>query len=518
MSTDAVQAVLDRLDGVKQTGDGQYAARCPGHDDRVQSLSVGQGDDGRALLHCHAGCDTDDLLAEIGLTKRDLFPKGTGPNGQERKRRTARRAVYQTFEAAVAAAERQTQGKHAGTWTYHRADGDEHFRVARFDLSDGKKTYRPFHRDAEGWVQADPPGLLSLYGLPRLPSADRLYLHEGEKCVEAAAKIGLASTTSAHGCNAPEKSDWTPMAGHQVVMLPDHDANGRTYTQTVAGILSRLDPPASVKIVTLPDLPDHGDIVDFIADRRSDAKDDAAIRAEIEALAEQAPGWEPGPPPAPRVLSRNEARRKLRDIFKLGRTVVRAGIDLCCELRDFHEDGGLEALGDGDSPLPMSYIASGLGVTKQRVHQLIEAGRSWRRCVNKVDADMAGDLTEAHMRPLAKLNPDQQIKALASALTVAREDHKAEQAQREAAGRKPTRLRLKQKHARQAVEAFLPQPEKSSTAEPDPLQALRARIAELIDLARKIGAPPGVETGLMAANKAVYEAQQTRGTLLEAAS
>ena len=48
---DPVQAVLERLQGVKQTGDGQYMARCPvkTHDDKHASLSIGRGDDGRAL-------------------------------------------------------------------------------------------------------------------------------------------------------------------------------------------------------------------------------------------------------------------------------------------------------------------------------------------------------------------------------------------------------------------------------------------------------------------------------------
>jgi putative DNA primase/helicase len=34
-----------------------WMARCPVHDDREPSLSVGVGKDGKALVHCHAGCD-----------------------------------------------------------------------------------------------------------------------------------------------------------------------------------------------------------------------------------------------------------------------------------------------------------------------------------------------------------------------------------------------------------------------------------------------------------------------------
>ena len=43
--TDPVQAVLDRLDGVKAQGVRQWSARCPAHPDRIPSLSIGVGDD-----------------------------------------------------------------------------------------------------------------------------------------------------------------------------------------------------------------------------------------------------------------------------------------------------------------------------------------------------------------------------------------------------------------------------------------------------------------------------------------
>ena len=65
--------LLARLDGVKTTTDG-WQARCPAHDDRTASLSVGTGDDGRVLLKCHAGCDLDAILHAVHLVRRDLFP------------------------------------------------------------------------------------------------------------------------------------------------------------------------------------------------------------------------------------------------------------------------------------------------------------------------------------------------------------------------------------------------------------------------------------------------------------
>jgi hypothetical protein len=57
----------------RRSGKG-WIAKCPAHDDHTPSLSIDEGGDGRVLLKCHAGCDTDAVLSAIGLTKRDLFP------------------------------------------------------------------------------------------------------------------------------------------------------------------------------------------------------------------------------------------------------------------------------------------------------------------------------------------------------------------------------------------------------------------------------------------------------------
>lgn len=61
--------------GVRRTGAG-WLTYCPAHDDRNPSLSVSVGGDGRILLKCHAGCSLEQILDALGLTVRDLFPKG----------------------------------------------------------------------------------------------------------------------------------------------------------------------------------------------------------------------------------------------------------------------------------------------------------------------------------------------------------------------------------------------------------------------------------------------------------
>ncbi len=45
---------------------GDYAmVRCPCHEDRTPSLSISDGQDGKLLVHCFAGCDGADVLAAL---------------------------------------------------------------------------------------------------------------------------------------------------------------------------------------------------------------------------------------------------------------------------------------------------------------------------------------------------------------------------------------------------------------------------------------------------------------------
>ena len=68
----AVDNVLARLDRVHRSGRG-WTARCPAHDDHRPSLSINEGNDGRALVKCHAGCERTEIVAAMGLEMRDLF-------------------------------------------------------------------------------------------------------------------------------------------------------------------------------------------------------------------------------------------------------------------------------------------------------------------------------------------------------------------------------------------------------------------------------------------------------------
>lgn len=81
------QETVDIVAALKGRWHGSYAmCICPAHADRTPSLSVRQGERG-ILVHCFAGCRSEDVLREIGRTKPILNsptpsyrPERTAPN------------------------------------------------------------------------------------------------------------------------------------------------------------------------------------------------------------------------------------------------------------------------------------------------------------------------------------------------------------------------------------------------------------------------------------------------------
>ena len=68
-----LETFLAYLENVKPCN-GQHTARCPGHDDKQNSLSVGfNSKDEKILLRCFAGCETSQIVSRLGLSVNDLF-------------------------------------------------------------------------------------------------------------------------------------------------------------------------------------------------------------------------------------------------------------------------------------------------------------------------------------------------------------------------------------------------------------------------------------------------------------
>jgi hypothetical protein len=77
--------VLDRLNVASRNGE-KAMSYCPSHDDRNNpSLSV-KAENGRLLLHCFAGCHTEDIVSKIGLGMKDLSSDGGGGSSIPRTR------------------------------------------------------------------------------------------------------------------------------------------------------------------------------------------------------------------------------------------------------------------------------------------------------------------------------------------------------------------------------------------------------------------------------------------------
>ncbi|GMR20197.1 MAG: hypothetical protein BMS9Abin36_0792 [Gammaproteobacteria bacterium] len=98
------EKLLDRLDCVRQTGDGRWIARCPAHDDRSPSLSIRELEDGRILIHDFGGCAATDVLTAIGLSLSDLYPDKLShhiPKARDRKHFHAAREALETLHREV---------------------------------------------------------------------------------------------------------------------------------------------------------------------------------------------------------------------------------------------------------------------------------------------------------------------------------------------------------------------------------------------------------------------------------
>ncbi len=63
--------ILQRLQNVHRTQN-RAKALCPSHEDKKQSLSVRESN-GKILLKCFAGCDTQAIVSAMNIEIKDLF-------------------------------------------------------------------------------------------------------------------------------------------------------------------------------------------------------------------------------------------------------------------------------------------------------------------------------------------------------------------------------------------------------------------------------------------------------------
>ncbi len=448
-----IERLKDRRCDPKRNGQG-WQARCPAHDDDRPSLSVHAGDDGRVLLNCHAGCGFADVLTALDLETRDLFPD----NGQAGDK------------AAV------TKRRIVETYPYADERGKLLYQVVRFDPK-GFAQRRP---DGDDWIWNLRGVRRVLYRLPELLKAESgcvVYVIEGEKDVDRLRAVGMIATCNAGGAAKWKHVDDSPLHGRHVVVIPDNDGPGIRHAHQVAAALHGK--AASVKVLGPLVKIEHGDVSDWL-----DADNDPD---DLDRLAVEAQEWKPGPPPvAPAYRNADASMAAVRSMAKTSKGLRLSMAELSDQIAEWFDRRGPDTLG---KEYPVAYTAAAVGISRCHFHRLAQSGRVRRLLSGEVlrARNSLDDLSDRAISPLTKLMPERQDDVPAAferACELAEAEEKA----------------VSSRHTTAAVAEILPG--NSLAAQPDPLQALRKRIVGLMDLARSIGAPPGVAKGLMAASVA----------------
>jgi len=231
--------VLPKLEGVRKSG-GAWNARCPAHEDHHPSLSVSAGQNGKVVLHCHAGCEPGAVLDALSLTWEQLRPQRNG-NGRE--------------------GEWTPHGEAVATYDYVDENGKLLFQVLR---TSGKQFPQriPDSTSRSGWRWSLGNTRRVLYRLPRVIAAiatgELIHIVEGEKDVHAAESVGVTAT-----CNPGGAGKWRPeyarvFNGAIVRVVADRDEPGRKHARQVAASLESV--AAGVEIcepITGKDFSDH---------------------------------------------------------------------------------------------------------------------------------------------------------------------------------------------------------------------------------------------------------------------
>jgi putative DNA primase/helicase len=229
-----IATFLTRFDRSLKT-DGQWLVRCPGHDDRKASLAVREGDGGRIVLFCHAGCTIDRILESMQLRASDLFAKPSTGNGR----------------------------REVAAYDYRDVDGSLLCQSVRYEPKD----FRQRRPDGQGgwiWNLKGVPRVV--YRLPELYGKDAVVVVEGEKDVDACWAAGIPAT-----CNISGAGKWRTEYAQQLIaagvkrirIIPDNDRAGLEHADMVAQSCS--DAGLDARIVALPSMAEKADVSDYLA-------------------------------------------------------------------------------------------------------------------------------------------------------------------------------------------------------------------------------------------------------------
>lgn len=240
-----ITTFLQAFNKVKRTGPNQYICCCPAHYDDKASLSIAYNpSEDKIALHCHAGCATSDILAEVGKTWADVQPT----KEDEKK-------PLEPWQKQLVAEYRYTDvdGNYLYSKLRYEGEGIEGKKIRYGRIINGKFTTG----------KGDVPG--ELYNIRAIRDAIEkgrtVFYVEGEKDVETMKELGLIAVT------AGGTGDWKPsfskyfIGVHDLVIIADNDTPGEELANNVSRDLR--DVVFKQRIIR-PSRDRHGDVTDYI--------------------------------------------------------------------------------------------------------------------------------------------------------------------------------------------------------------------------------------------------------------
>jgi putative DNA primase/helicase len=188
--------------------------------------------------------------------------------------------------------DRSTRG-FAATHDYTDADGMVLAQKVRNPPGQEPKCWWRRPDGKGGWSNGTGGVRLPLYRLLELnadlAAGQTIVVPEGEKCVDSLRAIGISATCNPHGAAKPgqqpkwRKQDSRQLRGADIVVMPDHDAQGYAHADAIAGMSIGI--AKRVRMLKLaehwPECRKGGDVSDWLKAGHT--------RDEFEALIEQAP-------------------------------------------------------------------------------------------------------------------------------------------------------------------------------------------------------------------------------------
>jgi hypothetical protein len=227
---------------------------------------VACGEDGRCLLHCHAGCTLEAVCRAIDLEPKDLFVVEPRQNTRGESRIVA-------------------------TYDYQDETGSLLYQVVRYHPKDFRQR-RP--DGSGGWLWNLKGVRRVLYRLMELLAADPatwVFVVEGEKDADNLVALGLLATCNAGGAGKWQDTYSEALRGRRVAVIPDGDAPGWTHAHDVARRLHGI--AEMVRIVDLGQIKGFQgkDVSDWI--EWLDSRTGEELAGALVEMAEVAPAYQP---------------------------------------------------------------------------------------------------------------------------------------------------------------------------------------------------------------------------------